>query len=100
MNDYRKELAETKEARTEPGDLDEKSPGQRRHKDKKRWCKGKVGVEHTPVCMPYKSQHPSTVMRGTQMNWREYVCTKCGKVLDTYFAFRGSKRKKPDWVTS
>ena len=100
MSERKAEAAQRRDARATPGPEDEKSSGVRKHKDKKRWCKGKVGVEHTPACMPYKHRYPSTVMGGAQTRWRELVCTKCGKILDYYYPFKSSKKPKPAWVTS
>lgn len=101
MSDRKKDAAERRDERNIAGDLDEKSSGQTRHKDKKRWCKGKVGVEHTPVCMPYRKHHGLAVLDGAMKNWRELVCSRCGKVLDYYYPFNRSRgKKKPDWVTS
>jgi hypothetical protein len=72
-------------------------------KKTKRWCKGKVGVEHKPECMLYKS-----VMTHDEVNifkdWRQLVCSLCGKRLDWWAPLpkewrMESKKPKPAWVT-
>jgi hypothetical protein len=64
-------------------------------KDKKKWCKGKVGTEHTPICMPYSKYTGFKAFT----DCRELVCTNCGKILDTYLPFSLVINKdKPDWV--
>ncbi len=64
----------------------------------KRWCNGKVGVEHVGKCLKYRDvkrshpDHPSLFA-----TWRLLVCSKCGKELDYYRG--GPKSGRPDWVT-
>jgi hypothetical protein len=58
----------------------------------KKWCKGKVGVEHKPKCMKYSEVKRSGKLFDT---WRILVCTVCGKELGTYY---NTKKNKPDWV--
>lgn len=57
----------------------EKTPSEiaphRSKKNTRRWCKGHVGREHTPVWRNYKSYG----------HWRMLVCTTCGKQLDHDF---------------
>lgn len=100
MSERKQRAAQIRDARAIPGPEDEPSTGVRKHKDKKRWCKGKEGVEHTGVCMPYRSKYPDSVLNGAFSRYRELVCTKCGKVIDHYYPHKGSKMLKPDWVTS
>lgn len=69
-------------------------------KKTKRWCKGKTGVEHKPVCMLYKS-----VLTHDEIfkDWRQLVCSVCIKRLDwwapSFANARMSKKPKPAWVT-
>ena len=101
MSERKKLAAEARDARNAPGEnIEELSTGQRKHKDKKRWCKGKVGVEHQGVCMPYKSPTLDALGAFGYEQCRQLVCSRCGKVLDSYFFVKGHKRKKPAWVTS
>ena len=73
---------------------DDKQTPRRSSKDTKRWCKGKVGNEHDPKCMRF------TVGWCAADDWRELVCTKCGKKLDTWYPIlRTEDEKKPEWVT-
>lgn len=99
MSKRRQLAAQVRDEKNLPGPEDELSAGVRKHKDKKRWCKGKVGVEHTSVCVPYRGGI-STVLGAETAKWRQLVCSKCGKILDYYYPFKGRGKKKPDWVTS
>jgi len=62
-----------------------------KRKDRKTWCRGKVGVEHTPECVVYRDFLPT---------WRMLICNTCGKQLKVYAPRLGTTTKpKPDWVT-
>jgi hypothetical protein len=64
-------------------------------KNTKRWCRGKVGVEHKTECRDYydtKRWGIGTTVR----NWKLLVCTVCGKELDTWL---GGRKNKPAWAT-
>ena len=95
MSDRKKASAEIRNARTIPGAVDELSSGARRKKDKKRWCKGKIGVEHLGVCTIHKLLEVSE--KNIFSDWRELVCTRCGKILDRYYPMT-KKSPKPTWV--
>ena len=58
----------------------------------KKWCKGKVGVEHKPECKKYAEV--KRVSLDLYKSWRILVCTVCGKELDVWF----SRRNKPAWA--
>jgi hypothetical protein len=63
----------------------------------KRWCRGVVGREHTPVCTDYNELKRATYAK----DWKVLVCTTCGKELDNYWPcswFKSDKPKKPAWV--
>ncbi len=65
-------------------------------KNTKRWCKGKVGVEHQPKCQDYcATKGAPPYLAG----WKLLVCQTCGKELETYFPSKFAKRAKPAWVT-
>jgi hypothetical protein len=74
-------------------------------KDRKRWCRGKVGVEHKPKCVPYVETKKYDAWRGDQASsyldkWRILVCTECGKELAAHMPFRVTPdRPVPTWVT-
>lgn len=66
-------------------------------KDTKKWCRGKVGRKHEPVCKdyaPYALSNGSRIFAG----WRVLACANCGRHLDYYMPTRGSKRPQPEWV--
>jgi hypothetical protein len=61
-------------------------------KNTRRWCKGKVGREHSPVVQHQKERNgwrkawtcgPRKwgISAGRWGCWHEEVCTTCGKVL-------------------
>lgn len=70
-------------------------------KDTKRWCRGKIGIEHDAVCLTYdeaKSVNDNSGFFHKYMaQYRYLVCKNCGKELATYYG--ASNQKKPDWVT-
>lgn len=76
----------------------------RAKKDRKRWCGGHEGREHTPKCMDYvvskgqaelQKKHP-----GIFGDWKVLVCTTCGKELDSYMPWDSVAypRPKPAWL--
>lgn len=71
-------------------------PGKHRRRDRRKWCKGRVGIEHKPECRLYSD---AIWARGYYV----LVCTECGKHLDTYFEPQPywlpprMHRPKPDW---
>lgn len=77
-------------------DEDEDTPVRRRSKkDTKKWCKGKVGVEHDYQLAPnhhnFKCQpHRTYLPNGEKVDewWcnHETRCTKCGK-YDKWYAY-------------
>ncbi len=69
---------------------------------KKRWCKGKPGVEHAPRCMNYdevKGIRSDEKIRARHPGWKLLVCATCGKELDFFFPLGVQKRNPPGWVT-
>ncbi len=70
-------------------------------KDTKKWCRGKVGVAHKPVCVAY-DEHKRTNLRVPE--WKILLCSECKKELDYYWPspFRWHDREPeppPAWVT-
>lgn len=69
-------------------------------KDTKKWCRGKVGVPHKPVCVAYDS-HKRTNLRVPE--WKILLCSECKKELDHWwpspFAWWKKERTPPAWVT-
>lgn len=66
-------------------------------RDTKRWCRGKVGVEHTSECRVYVETKGHVGRMGSALKrWRVLVCTTCGKELATWFGHGD----KPAWVTT
>ena len=85
-----RELGSTHRVRR--GDLGEWEPHPRapRRKNTRRWCRGKVGVPHTPAIREGdpKEQVPDWLKRCGTNSWtgkwrcaeQEY-CTRCGKII-------------------
>lgn len=68
-------------------------------KDTKRWCRGKVGVEHKPVCVPYRTDKPEpNADRWSSHKWRILQCETCGRKLDYWYPFGADRHDKPAWV--
>ena len=63
----------------------------------KRWCRGKINVEHKPVCMAYNDLKKV----GYAPEWKVLVCSACGKQLAHWWPspYRPTIEKAPDWVT-
>ena len=102
MSDYKKEAADRRDARqikTDDEPTTNLKPSKKK-KDTKRWCKGKVGVEHDAVCMTHSELN--NVNQNTQghhkflSDFRYLVCLSCGKNLDMYL--KSWNKKIPDWV--
>jgi hypothetical protein len=75
-------------------------PVQSNKKDTKRWCRGKVGVEHQGKCMLWRKW--TTYPEGQEKRSYELVCAECSRRLDFYFPSLDEQRypsKKPAWVT-
>ena len=70
-------------------------------RDTKRWCKGKIGVEHVLAIKSYrdlKGDDSPQVFSG----WLVRYCSVCGKETDLYMPPWPSTRKQkpaPGWVT-
>lgn len=88
-----------------PARYDSEVGKHRSSKNTRRWCKGVVGRDHKPECVPYPvaSTAPCSVMY-----WRNYQCAVCGKVIKRYWPFVTwtadgtmipSREPKPEWVT-
>jgi hypothetical protein len=79
---------------------DEPKKTNKAKKDTKTWCKGRVGRDHTPKCMPHKPMIVGKNNKNVFSGWYDYVCTACGKVLDTYYpcSWGNQDRPKPDWL--
>jgi hypothetical protein len=69
-------------------------------KDKRKWCRGKVGIEHELKCVKYDDYKGMKLPSSN--NWRLLVCVNCGKELDYYYPITfGSinlHEKVPNWV--
>ena len=73
---------------------DQSSPAK---KNRKKWCRGRVGIEHQPVCYLY-SESKADVSYGK--DWRVLACSECGRHIDYYYptSFNGKKKPLPAWV--
>jgi hypothetical protein len=86
-------------------------PKHRSKKNTKKWCKGKIGLEHDPEIKPssmynyWKTSDPErpACRKPTWVGWhREWMCwhvracRRCGKILDPFL----SKEECPDFPKS
>jgi len=99
---YKEEKAAKKALRQAPGpDAHQAIPAK---KDKKRWCGGHEGREHTPVCMKDLAWDGWAARFKKPNTHRLLSCTTCGKVLERYYGTGSlwaghTPKPKPDWVT-
>ena len=90
-----------------PSELREAQPDEgrpvKRHKGSRtKWCKGKVGMPHLPICLTYEQakgkiqnkEHFSPKGLEATLAERFLVCRVCGKVLE-----HTAGNFPPDWVT-
>lgn len=105
MSDWKKNAATRRDIRAARDPNEVPKPG-RSKKDTRKWCRGKEGVEHKPVCRSYAEVKLAgrVTFGGRAMNlyegWKILMCEDCGKELD-YYSPRiiGDKVKPPpDWV--
>lgn len=63
----------------------------------KRWCRGRVGIDHDPKCVSYNDLKNATYAPG----WKVLVCGKCGKQLDHWWPspWRPNNDQPPAWVS-
>ena len=69
-------------------------------RDTKRWCKGKVGVEHKLVVKP-RSEIAGKAhyqILTTSEKWLIRYCESCGKEVAWWYPMGGMKREPPAWV--
>lgn len=86
--------------------IEEPSPKGGKRKDKRRWCRGKVGVEHEPKCLTMaEAKRGSFYDRMEDDGSRLLVCTRCGKELAWHIVFpprwglQRLAKPAPAWVT-
>ncbi len=100
-NDYTQSGLDRRDERATKGPDDELSPGKlpAKKKDTKKWCKGKVGREHTLVCHKYnevKARNGRASHNSATNTWRVLSCSVCGRELAMYYG--GKAKDKPEWV--
>lgn len=60
-------------------------------RDTKKWCRGKVGAEHRPICVGYNALKNVTYAP----DWKVLLCTECGKHLNYWMPCPWSETKEP-----
>jgi hypothetical protein len=104
MGDWKEGANKRRDARhtKAPDEPGKGNPKATKKKDTKRWCRGKVGVEHKLKCMDYSEVHhqkPDSIGSWGK-GWKILACTVCGKELERWYPMgmgRG-KNPKPEWV--
>jgi hypothetical protein len=102
MSDWNERAVKRRDARHTKGPDDKIKPTPAK-KNTKKWCRGKVGIEHKPVCRDYSEvKRTGLEMFGRKVNlykgWKLLVCAACGKELATYYPFGSDKRNPPEWA--
>jgi len=80
---------------------DDEVPKHRSSKNTKKWCKGKVGVQHVGEPVTYAEwKHCPPESFGRRVGWWVLICKNCRKELDWYYPIKWMKReqKVPAWV--
>lgn len=79
-------------------------------RDTKRWCKGKVGIEHKPAVKTYAEIKNWQGIKGLAkgdiwQGWLVQYCSTCGKELDHYVPpfgdvalYRKPPPPPPEWA--
>lgn len=102
MSEWKQGAAKRRDARR-GGPVAERPPT-RAKKDRKRWCRGKEGVEHMPVAKTYDEAKGLKIMPSgrplTHAGWWVLVCTECGKELAHHFPWPRKEQdyNRPAWV--
>jgi hypothetical protein len=96
VSDYRESANKRRDERQQKCDVRAPSVSK---KDTKKWCRGKIGVEHEPECVDY-DQHKRSAIGSS---WKLLVCKNCNKELDYWYpprfpSFFIHRRQKPEWV--
>ena len=98
MTDWKERANKRRDERhTKTPEMHHPSPAK---KDTKKWCKGKVGREHTLKVLDGKDKGSYVQREGGSKKfvimekWRYLICTTCGKELDVYYGHG----EKPDWL--
>lgn len=91
---WKKESADRRDTRNTKIEGDR--PRSRGKKDRRRWCRGREGIEHKLKCVRYVDVKPDPggVTWTDHQRWFLLVCTVCGKTLSRHY---GGKNR-PDWV--
>lgn len=92
MSEWKENAVKRRDARHTKSSDEHKTTAPNKRNTRK-WCKGKVGVEHKAECKKYHEVKNTSFK--FYRSWRILVCTVCGKELDIYFATR---KNKPEWV--
>jgi hypothetical protein len=98
---YREETAKHKAARQASLAVDApRTRGVPNRRNTKRWCHGKVGVEHKLVVKPYAEVKGELGFRDIFKGWLIQYCVECGKNTATYHpsAVTGPVTPIPAWV--
>jgi hypothetical protein len=69
-------------------------------RDRKAWCRGKVGVPHKYKTTTYAALKGYDPHKGIYQGWLVQYCIECGKELDKYYPPFFSRRDKlvPAWA--
>ena len=75
-----------------------------KRKNRKKWCRGKEGVEHQPVCTDYNTVKRHCTPDGWKggelgKGWRLLVCSVCGRELDYYYPMEWNILSKDGTLT-
>jgi hypothetical protein len=98
MSDWKESATRRRDARqTKAPDIRAPSASK---KNTKKWCRGKVGAEHKPVCVSYNEWENRRTWAKWSKDWKVLICSECGKQLDYWWpnTIISEKKPCPDWA--
>src|SRR5271165_5583339 len=83
MSDWKESANKRKDKRHTKDSDEHKTTTQSNKRNTKKWCKGKVGVEHKLECRNYNEVKNTD--RPYLDSWRVLMCSVCGKEMGLWF---------------
>lgn len=100
FNSWRESAAARRDTRQAPAPQNDNSRSIPNKRDKKRWCKGKTGVEHKFAVASREELGKDHGMKGRGYDqWLIRYCTGCGREVAWYYPlFKRDRKNPPAWV--
>lgn len=102
MSDWKIDASKRRDARNarSPGETPKPATANAK-KNTRKWCRGKVGIEHQPKCVDHIQTKGWSILQSSGA--KLLVCTACGKELDRYWPIGpwesyAANHPPPDWA--